>query len=395
MKVLQINKFLKIVGGAETYMFTLSALLEKKGVKVAFWGMEDEANKVLNPYGELAPNLDFKKENQKMRSAKKLSTIIYSRENQKRLAGVLDEFKPDIVHIHNYNFQLTTSILSEIKRRGIKIVHTIHDSQLVCPVHRLYIEHKNEVCTRCLYGKFYNAVKHKCFDNSRAKSILGSAESYFAHNIKNAYNKYIDAFISPSKFFKDKIQPVIEREIVVLPNCVESKTVDLNLDKENYVLFFGRLSVEKGLNQLYQLFGNLDYQLKIVGKGELIPEGYGNIEYLGPKYGTELFDLVAKARFTIHPSYWYENCPMSIVESLMLGTPVIVANSGGLPEMISDKTGYVIDFFAEDTLKNLEQILERSYNFSSEEIMNFYQENYGEQKHVEKVLNLYQRVLAN
>ncbi len=395
MRVLQVNKFLKIVGGAETYMFTLSSLLQKNGIEVEYWGMADDHNIVEDSYNSFADNLDFKEAGSTLKTAQNVSSIIYSKKNQKNIAKVLDEFKPDIVHVHNYNFQLTTSILSEISKRGIKIIHTIHDSQIVCPNHRLYIEHKNEVCTRCLHGKFYNGLINKCFDNSIPKSIVGSVESYLTHNVLNVYNKYIDAFISPSNFFKDLIQPVIKKDIIVLPNCVESLDVSIESEKEDYVLFFGRLSVEKGLHRLYELFKDLPYKLVVIGKGDVIPTDYDNIEYLGPKYGAELFDYVSKAKFTIHPSYWYDNCPMSVVESYMLGTPIIVSNHSGLIEMINDQTGYAMDFYSENALEDLQTILSKNYKFKAKEISEYYTKNFGEVSHYQKIIKVYKTVLQN
>ncbi|MCL6293420.1 glycosyltransferase [Jejuia spongiicola] len=384
---------MKIVGGAETYMFNLARALTENGIEVEFWGMEDKNNKAIDTYNCFARGIDFNTTKDFKSKLKESVNVIYSKQNRRRLAIILDEFKPDIVHIHNYNFQLTPSILSEIKKRGIKVVHTIHDSQLVCPNHRLYIPHKNEVCTKCLNKKYYNAPLNKCFDGSFSKSVIGSFESYLNHNLLNIYNKNIDAFISPSKFFKNLIQPVIKKNIIVLPNCVENKNLNYKSRKEDYILFFGRLSIEKGLHKLFEIFKHIDLKLKVIGKGDISSPGYENIEFLGPKYGDELFEYISNAKFTIHPSFWYENCPMTLVESYMVGTPVITSNHSGLKEMVTEDTGYLLDFYDANAINSLKKILSKPYHFESKKIISHYQDNYGEKVHLNKLLNIYKDIL--
>jgi len=158
MKILQINKFLYPKGGSETYLFQLSDALKENGIEIAFWGMQDELNIVKDQYNSFAKNINYKESGFSKKITNPISTI-YSVENKKRITRILDQFNPDLVHLHNYNFQLTPSILPEIKKRGLKIIQTVHDSQMICPYHRLYNFQRNSTCTKCVTGSFINCIK--------------------------------------------------------------------------------------------------------------------------------------------------------------------------------------------------------------------------------------------
>ena len=116
MKILQINKFLKNVGGAETYMFNLANALKERGHDVAFWGMHDEDNLVVDRHDSFVRKIDFNGEIGILKSLKEIPNLIYSKENRKRFQKCIKNFTPDVIHIHNFNYQLTPSFLVEAKR---------------------------------------------------------------------------------------------------------------------------------------------------------------------------------------------------------------------------------------------------------------------------------------
>lgn len=400
MKILHVNKFLKHNGGSETYMFQLAKASEEKGLTVEYWGMNDVDNLIEDKYNSFTPYISYKNQNLKSKISNSFRSI-YSFGNKKKIAKVLDAFKPDIVHIHNYNFQLTPSILPEIKKRGIKIVQTVHDGQMVCPYHRMYNYQRGEICTKCVTGSFVNCVKDRCFDNSLSKSIIGTVESSLYHGL-NYYNKYIDKFIVPSNFLANKIENRIDREkIEVIPNFVNILPEDNKLKMEYEFLYYGRIATEKGILKLVDVFKDLKYKLIILGSGpetETLKkkiEGYSNIEFLGPKYDDELFNYVKKARYVIQPAIWFENCPMTIIESFALGTPVVGANHSGLKELIThDKTGYLFDFNKQEELKSqLVEIAELSTSELQKNIYEFYTDYLAKEKHIAKVFNTYNQLL--
>lgn len=397
MKILQINKFLKVVGGAETYMFQLSKALQEVGHEVKFWGMEDKDNLVCDFPDLEAENIDYS--NQSI--TKKLSSAfdtIYSKSNRKKIAKVLDLFQPDIVHLHNYNFQLTPSILPEIKKRGIKVVQTTHDSQMVCPYHRIYNFQRDEVCVKCVKGSFVNCIKDKCFDGSLLKSSIGAIESYYYHSFKY-YEKYIDTFISPSNFLANLLAHRIHKKIEVIPNFTEvDYDASIQVPYTDYYLYYGRISEEKGILEMIDVFKKTGLKLLLIGKGaneqkvkDAIKET-PQIEFLGPKYGKELFAFIKNAKYVVQISKGYENCPMTVIESFALGVPVIASNHSGFKDLIIDKeTGFLLDFSdKEATIKNLISIDKENIDLLQKGITSYYNYKLSKKIHINKILNLYQ-----
>ena len=162
-------------------------------------------------------------------------------------------------------------------------------------------------------------------------------------------------------------------------------------ERDNYVLYFGRISSEKGVERLLKIFKKLDYKLILVGKGDIKIESNNNIEYLGPKYGQELISLIKKAKFTIHPSIWHDNFPMSILESLAQGTPVIASNHSGFLETINKTNGYLLDFDGVNIVEKMNTILSTNDYLDVNRIALDARKKYGKDDHVKEIINIYKR----
>lgn len=347
MKVLLINKFLYPNGGSETYIFKLGDYLKTQGHDVEYFGMEHEGRCVGNRVNAYTSDMDFHGGSKLSKLAYPLKTI-YSPEARTQLRRVLDDFQPDICHLNNFNYQLTPSIIVEIVkwRRQIgkqcKIVFTAHDYQLVCPNHMMNNPNTRQNCEKCLGGKFINCVTGKCIHGSTAKSAVGMMESYF-WKMQGAY-KYIDKIICCSEFLKTKMDsnPLFAKKTIALHNFVD-RVEWKQTEKKKYVLYFGRFSEEKGIGTLIKVCKSLpDVHFIFAGTGPLeeIINGVLNIKNVGFQKGEKLEQLIREAQFSIYPSEWYENCPFSVMESQMYGTPVLGARIGGIPELIEEcKTG--------------------------------------------------------
>ena len=351
MKVLMVNKFLYPNGGSETYIFEIGKQLKKMGHEVQYFGMEHEGRIVGNHAESYTSNMDF--HTGKIQKLLYPFKILYSTEARKKIKVVLEDFEPDVVHLNNINFQITPAILYEIRafekknRKKIKVVFTAHDYQWVCPNHMMYIPSTGEICDRCLGGKYGNCAKYKCIHGSTVKSILGSVESWLYHGRKT-YN-LVDTIICPSHFMAKQLatDPVLKDKLVVMHNFLTAETSETEVEKEEYVLYFGRYSKEKGIETLLEVCKSLpDIPFVFAGSGPL-KEDVGkvaNIKDVGFCSGKELEQLIAGARFSIYPSEWYENCPFSVMESQMYKTPVIGANIGGIPELIREgETGELFE----------------------------------------------------
>ncbi len=395
MKILMVNKYLYPRGGCETYMFGLAECLKQMGISVAFWGMKSDKNIVKDEYNCFADDIDYKQMGLKQKISKSASSI-YSIKNRKKISTILDEFKPDIVHLHNFNFQLTPAILPVIKKRNAKIVYTAHDSQLVCPYHRLYNFQKNTVCEKCITGKFYNCLLSRCFDNSLLKSAIGTVEAYLYHTL-NYYNKYLDMIIVPSNFLANKIRNKYKGDIRVLPNYADIKINPKNYTKNDRFLYVGRISPEKGIVNVIDVFNELKLPLDIVGSGENAGDELSReyVRYLGPRYGQELLDTIAQAKFVIQPSVWYENCPMVVIESFACGTPVIAPAHSGFLEMIKNEhTGFFVDFTDKNKLKTeLPRLAKIDISDMIENCLDVYRNRYSKEVALDKIISVYRELI--
>lgn len=377
MRILMVNKFLYPNGGSETYIFKLGDYLKSQGHEVQYFGMEHEKRCVGNAVNAYTSNMDF-------HGSFKLSQLtypvktIYSFESRKKIRLVLDDFKPDVVHLNNFNYQLTPSIILEIAKwrkagRRCRIVFTAHDYQLVCPNHMLNNPNTNENCEKCLGGHFLNCIKGKCIDGSTVKSIIGTMEAVF-WKMNDAY-KYIDTIICCSEFLKTKMDsnPLFTKKAVVMHNFVDRVEQKATV-KKDYILYFGRFSKEKGIGTLIKACRELsDIQFVFAGTGPLgcVINDIPNIKNMGFLNGAALEALIREARFSVYPSEWYENCPFSVMESQMYGTPVLGADIGGISELVEvGKTG---DLFESGNSVELKKKIEQLWD--DRELTNQYSQN--------------------
>lgn len=349
MKVLLVNKFLYPKGGSETYVLKLGQILRDRGHEVQYFGLANEKNTVGNEVGAYVTDMDFSKGTLKNLHAP--LRIIYNTQARKKIRAVLEDFQPDVVHLNNIQFHLTPSIILETEKyrrqtgRKLRIVYTAHDYQLVCPSHGLFDSRLN-ICEKCLGGNYTHCLRTRCVKNSRAKSLLGMLDAY-CWKYSKAYS-HIDSIICCSEFLKSKLdtQPRFREKTVAIHNFVDA-IAPCNEEKEDYVLEFGHLSKDKGTNTLLAAAKRLP-EVKFVfagyGESEKDIAAVSNAEFVGFKTGKDLKKLVSKALVTVCPSEIYENCPFSVIESQMYGTPVIGSRMGGIPELILEgETGELFE----------------------------------------------------
>ena len=273
---------------------------------------------------------------------------------------------------------------------------------------------KGQLCERCKGGKFVNCLRYRCSKGSLVQSAIMTAEMYY-RNHKWHPAKEIDGIIFVSNFSKQKHvefdRRFTESYTMVLYNTPGEKVKE-SLDKSvntfnSYYLFYGRLSVEKGISTLLKSIEKYpQLPLKIVGTGPLEEElknfccekGLINVEFLGYKSGKELFDLVAGAKYVCAPSECYENNPMTIVEAYSLATPVIGAAIGGISEIIKEgETGFLFESGAISSLENaIEKSLavsENEYSLIKKNAYQFAKANFDSEKYYEMLVGFYQNVI--
>ncbi len=362
MKILMVNKFLYPKGGSETYILRLGRILREKGHEVQYFGLENEKNTVGNGAEAYVSGIDFSQGIRKNLRAP--LRIIYCAEARRKIRRVLEQFQPDVVHLNNIQFHLTPSVILETQQyrqqtgRTVRIVYTAHDYQLVCPSHGLF-DSNLQVCEKCLTGNYLHCLKGKCVKHSRAKSLLGMLDGYY-WKWSPAYS-YIDTIICCSAFLKSRLdtQPRFRGKTVAIHNFVDAVSEPAE-EKGDYVLEFGHLSREKGTYTLLEAAKKLP-QVRFLfagfGEAEAAISRLPNGEFVGFQTGDQLQRLIRRAAVSVCPSEIYENCPFSVIESQMYGTPVIGSRMGGIPELIEEgKTG---ELFAPGDAAELEEKLRK------------------------------------
>ena len=403
MKILMVNKFLYPNGGSETYLFETGRQLQKMGHEVQYFGMEHEGRIVGNHVGSYTSGMDF--HSGRLAKLTYPFRIIYSTEARRKIRRVLDDFQPDVVHLNNFNFQLTPSILMEIEKyrkqtgHAVRVLYTAHDYQLICPNHMMRIPGTGENCERCLERGFWQCAAHRCIHNSRIRSILGSMEGDLYRRL-GTY-RHLDCLICPSRFMKEKLDhnPLFRGKTIVMHNFVGSieeaaRVPGRRTEKKEYVLYFGRFAQEKGIRTLLNACRTLpEIPFIFAGSGPLEAEvnGVENVENMGFQTGDALKQLIAEAAFSIYPSEWYENCPFSVMESISYGTPVIGADIGGIPELVvQGRTG---ELFASGDVDELCNKIWKLWN--NRQLLSEYTENCQKksfdtvEEYCEKLLRLY------
>lgn len=261
-------------------------------------------------------------------------------EVKRKFTKLLDDFRPDIVHLGNIHTQLSPVLAKIAHGKGIKVVWTLHDYKLLCP--RYDCLRNGEIpCEACFSDK-HKVLEYKCMKNSRIASYIAYREALKWPREK--LENYTDAFISPSRFLKDKMVQggFAKDKIHTCCNFINTAKVRReNYDKDDYYCYVGRLSHEKGIGTLIEAAKGLPLKLKIIGNGPLqeiltAQAAGADIELLGYRQWDEIKEIVGKARFCVLPSEWYENNPLSVIESQCLGTPVLGAQIGGIPELIQE-----------------------------------------------------------
>jgi glycosyltransferase involved in cell wall biosynthesis len=273
------------------------------------------------------------------------SKVIYSFEAQRKLGALLDRFPADVAHLHCIYHHLSPSILPVLKSRGVATVLTAHDLKIACPAYKML--NSGGVCERCKGGNVLNVAIHRCIHNSAGISTLIAIESA-VHRLLRIYKRNVDRVVIPSSFYGKKLAEWgwPREKLVHIPNYVHAESYQPDFAPGNPFVYFGRLAPEKGLRTLIAAAIESGVHLCIAGTGPIeqdlyrLANGAANIEFVGYQSGDALWDLIRGARAVVLPAEWYENAPMSILESYALGKPVIGANIGGIPELIQpDVTG--------------------------------------------------------
>ncbi len=406
MKILQVNKFYYPKDGVSNYLLGLESKLKELGHEVRIFAMDSPKNVACPDQKYFVSYLSFDKGGL-MNTFRSLGRIFYSFESKRKFQALINDFHPDIIHIHNIYHQISPSILSVARREKIPVVMHLHDYKLICPNYKLFTH--GETCERCRGSRYYNCTLNKCVKNSYFKSLAATLEMYFHHNIWHIYEKGIKLFIAPSYFMKETVERFgwPKEKIITVHNFfndqISNPANKIQSELGDYLLYFGRLSEEKGTSVLIEAIANTNQKLKIAGEGPdelklrnlvLKLKLEDRISFLGFKTGVELEELINNAKAIVIPSVWYENMPLNMLESMARRKIVIASRIGGMPEIIKDGENGLLftPGNANELAKKISELDSLNYELITASATATVK-NLNAAEHVEKILKIYNDIL--
>lgn len=389
MKILLVNKFYYRRGGDCVCTINLEELLKTHEHEVAIFAMQYPEN-LPTPWSKYFPSeISFKPGIGMIEAFRR---PLGTKEVKKKFNTLLDDFQPDIVHLNNIHTHLSPIIAELAHQRDIKLIWTLHDYKLLCPRYDC-LRNGETICEECFTDK-HKSLEYNCMKSSKLASFIGYKEAMKWNRTR--LETYTDAFICPSQFMADKMKQggFNKNKIHILCNFIDvEKCKKENHKKEDYYCYIGRLSYEKGIKTLIKAANRLPYKLVIIGGGPLEKElkrlAKPNIEFVGFKQWNEIKELLGEARFSVIPSEWYENNPLSVIEAQCLGTPVLGASIGGIPELIENEvSGMCFESKNTDDLENKIQTMFQT-TFDYAKIAQEAQNRYSAEAHYKQIIELY------
>ena len=407
MRILYCNKYSFRFSGTEAYLFDLMKMMREHGHETALFSMADERAERSEYARFFLKPIDFKEANVGwVRKARLAAHAIYSRAARRKLGQIVEEFRPDVAHVRNIYHHLSPSIFWEFKKRRVPVIYHLNDFKLLCPNYNFVAV--GECCERCRGGKYWEAVRSGCYPGGRAAGTVLAAEAY-VHRWLRTYERCVDLFVAPSQFVRDKLVEYgwPADQIEVLPHFQTlPDSSDLPVETGHGVLYFGRLSPEKGLRELLLASALIPHvPILIAGEGPMLAElekmkaelRLTQVNFLGQLRGNELNQAIAASCFTVFPSRAYETLGKSILESYAWSRPVVASDLGSRREFVRPgQTGLLYEPGQPDHLAKQLALLYADYELGvrmGRAGRDLLRRQHSPEHHCEAMVGLYEKAL--
>lgn len=401
--LISINNYHYIRGGAEAVFLAHNEMFSADGWNVIPFCMHHE-NNLPSQWGDyFVDEIELGSDYGPLERARKSLRAIYSREAQQKIGALVDSTSPTIAHAHNIYHHISPSILSTLRGRGVPVVLTTHDLKIACPAYRMI--NRSGICERCKGGRIFNAALNRCMHDSLALSTWVSIEAYI-HRFLGSYERYVNRFVVPSRFYLDKF---VEwgwpsSKMTYIPNFIDANEIRRGSGKRAGFVYFGRLSHEKGIETLIRASALSGESVRVLGTGpdsgrlqELAVELSAPVEFVGFVSGEPLFEYLRSARAVVLPSEWYENAPISVLEAFAAGTPVIGAEIGGIPELITVERGRTYEAFSVTALaaamNEISEMTDAELQTMGDAAREYVETTHSKRKYFDSCSSLYEEIL--
>jgi glycosyltransferase involved in cell wall biosynthesis len=406
VKILYCNKYNFRFSGTEAYLFDLMALMREQGHQTALFSMADTRGEPTVYDEHFVPHIDFKSSDRIGKKIHLAAHAVYSVSARQKIGSLIEKFRPDIAHVRNIYHHLSPSIFWELKKRRIPVIYHLNDFKMLCPNYNMVS--RSDACERCHGGRFWHVVSEGCYPHGRAAGAVLAAEAYF-HRWLRTYERCVDRFLVPSEFVRDKLVHYgwEAQRIEVLPHFQRLGKGPVRTSDQNApVFYFGRLSAEKGVDELIRAVAELPHvRLKIAGDGPERANLEGlvaslqlrNVAFEGHVTGPQLDRLIAESCFTVLPSRAYETLGKTILESYAQARAVVASDLGSRREFVAEgDTGLL------SPVGNVAELRSRiSYLYEQTELaqqmglagLEFVRRNHSPEEHYQKLVALYEEMV--
>lgn len=388
MRVLIVHNEYQYAGGEDVVVQQDAKMLEKHGHQVFF----------------------YRRNNDELKHYTKLQKLLlpiktcFSVKSYSEIRSLIQKEQIDVVHVHNTLPLISYSCYYAAKKEQVKLVQTIHNFRLVCPNALFYREH--HICEECLSKGLLQGVKYGCYRNSKTQTLV-VVMALKLHRILKTFD-LPNAYIALTQFNKEKLTTLINPDkIHIKSNYLNFTLPEQSVQQEDiysYYVYAARLERVKGIFVLLEAFRNLPEQkLFILGTGPdeeevktyIVKHQMTNVFYKGFTPHEEVISYMSKAKAVIYPSLWYEGFPMTVVESLACGTPVIASDTPNMAEKIqAHYNGYTFNTGDAEKLCQvvswIEKIDVQMYMELRKNAKDTYENNFTEQIVYQKLMNIYE-----
>lgn len=389
MRILEINKFHYVKGGADKHFLDVTKLLREKGHEVAVFSMDHPKNE-LSPWKKyFVSRVGYAREDTLWHHVKGTGRMFYSWEARRKVRKLLNDFQPEVAHVHNIYHQISPSILKEIKKRGIPVVMTLHDYESISPDREEYFQNIGNRYWKFLFYKKYGFVQ---------RSIL-VAKSYW--NMIMGYHALVDFYISPSEFVRKVFLSagIPARKIKVMGHFLsEEDTYPSSTENgpDRYAFYYGRIVENKGIRDLVDIFkSQKSMKLYLAGEqeGNFEVESHENIRYIGYLDKHEMKRYIMGSECVVSASKLPETFGLIALEAIERGRPFIALEAGAFREVITQgKSGYICQD-KKELAEIIHKIGNKELSFDSEMIRQEAKKRYNRDTYAKELLNIFSTLL--
>ena len=382
--VVIVNDFNYVQGGASKVAIDTARLLKEEIKNVYFFSAVTRKDEEIFGIKYISTN-----QNEALKEKNRIKGFINgiynfkAKREFKKLLKTLDK-EHTVIHVHGWTKALSSSVFDIAFKMNFKVILTLHDYFTACPNGGYFNYKENKICKRKPLS--WQCIKCNCDSRNYIFKIYRIIRQFVQNKIVKLPKKLKYAIgISDLSIevLKPTLNPNIKLEKIYNPIDFDENEEKVDYTKNDYYLYVGRISKEKGVDIFCRAITDLNLKGIAVGDGsekERLEKEYPNIEFTGWKDSKEVKEYMKKARCLIFPSLWYETAGLTILEAQALGIPCLVNNCCAGMEFVENSNKYI----------NLEDLKDKIIK-DNLKVTKFNKSNFFTKNYIKKLGEFYER----